>query len=278
MYRTLETVALAAAMTLVMACGETSKEMTEQTFAAGGGDVLLAEWVGPYGGVPAFDQVDLADMKPALEAGMAMHLEEIDVIANNPEPPTFENTIVALEDAGRDLGRARVYYRIWSGNVSSPEFREIQQEMAPKLEEYRTKIRQNEALFERIKTVYEGDEMDTLRPDQQRLVWLVYDGFARNGATLEGEAKQRYAAINQRLAELHTKFSNNVLADEEGYVTYLTKEQLSGLPDSLVKAAAAAATERDHEGEYAITNTRSSMDPFLTYSDERDLREKVWRT
>jgi peptidyl-dipeptidase Dcp len=270
--------ALAVAMTLAMACGETSTEMTDQTATSGEGRVLLAEWVGPYGGVPAFDQVELDDMRPALEGGMAMHLEEIDAIANNPEPATFENTIVRLEDAGRDFDRAFTYYRVWSSNVSSPEFREIQQEMAPKLAEYRSKITQNAALFDRIRTVYEGEEMDSLRPDQQRLAWLVYDGFARSGATLEGEAKERYAAINQRLAELHTKFSNNVLADEEGYVTYLTKEQLSGLPDSLVQAAAAAATERGHEGEYAITNTRSSMDPFLTYSDERDLREKVWRT
>ncbi len=277
-YQCVALLAVMAVVAAVVSCGERSTEMTDSTATAGTDSVLLAEWVGPYGGVPAFDQVDLADMKPALEAGMAMHLEEIDAIANNPEPPTFENTIVALEDAGRDLDRAQVYYRIWSGNVSSPEFREIQQEMAPKLAEFRTKIRQNKALFERIKSVYEGEEMESLRPDQQRLVWLVYDGFARNGATLEGEAKQRYAAITQRLAELYTKFSNNVLADEEGYVTYLTEDQLSGLPDSLVKAAAAAATERGHEGEYAITNTRSSMDPFLTYSKERDLREKIWRT
>ena len=278
MYRKLETVALAAAITLVMACGETSKDMSDQTATAGGGDVLLAEWVGPYGGVPAFDQVDLADMKPALETGMALHLEEVDAIGNNPESPNFENTIVALEDVGRDLDRAYTYYRIWSANVSSPEFREIQQEMAPKVAEYRSKITQNEGLFERIKAVYESDEMEGLRPDQQRLVWLVYDGFARNGATLQGEDKERYAAINQRLAELHTKFGNNVLADEEGYVLYLTKDQLGGLSDSFVQAAAAAATDRGHEGEYAITNTRSSMDPFLTFSEERDLREKVWRT
>ena len=278
MYRKLETVALAAAMTLVMACGETSKEMTESAAAAGTDNVLLAEWVGPYGGVPAFDQMDLEIVKPALETGMALHLEEVDAIGNNPESPNFENTIVALEDVGRDLDRAYTYYRIWSANLSSPEFREIQQEMAPKLAEYRSKITQNEGLFERIKAVYESDEMEGLRPDQQRLVWLVYDGFARHGATLQGEDKERYAAINQRLAELHTKFGNNVLADEEGYVLYLTKDQLGGLSDSFVQAAAAAATDRGHEGEYAITNTRSSMDPFLTFSEERDLREKVWRT
>jgi len=207
-----------------------------------------------------------------------LHLEEVDAIGNNSESPNFENTIVALEDVGRDLDRAYTYYRIWSANVSSPEFREIQQEMAPKLAEYRSKITQNEGLFERIKAVYESDEMEGLRPDQQRLVWLVYDGFARNGATLQGEDKERYAAINQRLAELHTKFGNNLLADEEGYVLYLTKDQLGGLSDSFIQAAAAAATDRDHEGEYAITNTRSSVDPFLTYSEERDLREKVWQT
>jgi len=120
--------------------------------------------------------------------------------------------------------------------------------------------------------------MKTLRPDQQRVVRLNYEGFARNGATLNEKDKARYTAINSRLSELQTKFGNNVLADEEKYVTYITAEQLGGLPDSFVKAAATAAKSRDHDGQYAITNTRSSMSPFLTYSDERDLREKVWRT
>ncbi|MDP7691236.1 MAG: hypothetical protein QGG89_05305, partial [Vicinamibacterales bacterium] len=103
-----------------------------------------------------------------------------------------------------------------------PAFREIQQEMAPRLAAFDSKIRQNTALFARIKAVYDGEELATLRPDQQRLVRLTYDGFARNGATLEGDAKTRYAAIEQRLAELYTRFSNNVLADEEAYVTHLT--------------------------------------------------------
>jgi peptidyl-dipeptidase Dcp len=261
------------AMALVAGCGEYGTVNYDAT-----DNVLLAEWTGPHGGVPAFDEMDLELLKPALEAGMARQLEEIDVIAADPEPPTFANTIVAMERAGRDLDRVYSYWGIWSSNRSSPEFREIQQEMAPKLSEFRTKITQNEALFARVKAVYESDEMKALSPERQRLVWLVYDGFARNGATLEDEAKTRYAEINKRLAELHTKFGNNVLADEEGYVLYITKDQLGGLPESFVKAAAAAATEREHEGEYAITNTRSSMDPFLTFSDERELREKVWRT
>ena len=240
-------------------------------------NALLAPWTGPYGGVPAFDEMDLEALKPALEAGMARQLEEIDAVADNPEPATFENTIVAMERAGRDLDRVFTYWGIWSGNLSTPEFRKIQQEMAPKLSEFRSKITQNAALFARVKAVYESDEYKALRPDQQRLAWLTYEGFARNGATLDGEAKARYAEINKRLAEIHTQFSNNVLADEEGYVLYINKDELSGLSDSFVQGAAAAAKDREHEGEYAITNTRSSMDPFLTLSNERELREKVWR-
>ena len=241
-------------------------------------NVLLAEWTGPFGGVPAFDRMNLADLKPALEEGMARNLAEIDAIAKNPEPPTFKNTIVAMERAGRDLGRVFTYWGLWGGNLSTPEFRKIQTEMAPKLSEFNSKITQNTALFARIKAVYESAEKKALRPDEQRLVWLVYDGFASNGATLSGEARARYAEINKVLAGLHTKYANNVLADEEGYVLYITKDQLGGLPESLVQAAAAAARERRRDGEYAITNTRSSMDPFLTFSTERALREKVWRT
>ncbi|NIP81488.1 MAG: M3 family peptidase, partial [Gemmatimonadetes bacterium] len=191
---------------------------------------LLAEWTGPYGGVPAFDAMELEDLPAALDAAMAEELGEIDAITADPEPATFENTIVPLERAGGALDRVMTYYGIWSSNRSSPEFRAIQAEYAPKLSEHSTRIIQNDALFRRVKAVYEGDEMATLRPDQRRVVELIYDGFARNGATLTGEAKARYAAINERLAELHTAFANNVLADEEGYVTYLTEDQLGGLP------------------------------------------------
>ncbi|TRY31452.1 M3 family metallopeptidase [Aliiglaciecola sp. M165] len=239
---------------------------------------LLAEYAGPYGGVPAFDKMDLADLKPALEKGMEINLAEVDAIVNNPDAPTFENTIAALERSGAELNRVFRYWGIWSSNMNSPEFREIQAEMVPKISAFSSKINQNEALFARVKAVYEGEEFKTLTPEQQRVTWLNYNGFARNGATLEGEAKARYAEINQELATLQTKFANNVLADEENYVLYITEDQLSGLPESFVTAAASAAASRDQEGKYAITNTRSSMDPFLTYSDERELRKKVWET
>lgn len=239
---------------------------------------LLAKWTGPYGGVPAFDKMDLADLKPAIEQGMAIQLAEIEAIANNPAPATFANTIEPLEKAGEELNRAFTYYSIWSSNKSSPEFRAIQAELAPKISEFNSKISQNEKLFQRIKTVYDNSQKKALPADQQRVVQLVYKGFAMEGANLDAAAKARYAAINKELSSLYTAFSNNILADEENYVTYLTKDQLSGLPESFVKAAAKAAADRGQEGKYAVTNTRSSMDQFLTYSDERALREKVWNT
>ena len=241
---------------------------------------LLAEWIGPHGGVPAFDKMDLAALKPALEAAMAKNLVEIDAIANDPAPPTFENTIVALERAGDELGRVFVYFGLWGGNLSTPEFRAVQREMSPKLAEFNSKITQNDALFARVKAVHESPETKKLRPDQQRLVWLVHDGFASNGATLQGDKKARYAEIQKKLAALHTAFANNVLADEEGYVTYFSREQAGGLPESFLAAAAAAAAAQkgERKGDYAVTNTRSSMDPFLTFAHDRSLREKVWRT
>ena len=157
--------------------------------------------------------MDLTLIKPALEAGMAADLAEIDAIANNPARPTFENTIVAMERTGEPLDRAMTYYGIWSANVSSPEFRKIQAEMAPKLSEYQSKITQNAALFARIKTLHDTQGSLNLTPHQARLLKLVYDRFQLNGAELTGDKRERYAAINAELAELHTKFSNNLLAD-----------------------------------------------------------------
>jgi peptidyl-dipeptidase Dcp len=239
-------------------------------------NLLLEKWEGPYGGVPAFDKMDLVLLQPAIEKGMALHLEEIEKIATNPEAPSFENTIAAMERSGKSLDRAFKYYGIWSSNLSTPEFREIQEVLAPKISEYSSKISQNAKLFERIKAVYEQSLVKPLDADQQRVVQLIYEEFALEGANLDEQAKKRTADINMELSKLYTSFSNNVLADEEKYVVFLEKDQLSGLPDSFAKASAKAAADRGQEGKYAIINTRSSMDPFLTYSDERELREKVW--
>lgn len=237
---------------------------------------LLKEWTGPYGGVPAFDQMNIDDIMPAFEKGMAENLADIEAIANNPEPPTFENTIVALEKSGQALSRGFPYFGVWSSNVSSGEFRKIQGQLAPKFSEMSSKIQQNKKLFQRVKAVYENSLKRPKQADQQRLIELTYNGFAMNGAELNDKDKEKYAAINKELSSIYTKFSNNILHDEENYATFITKDQLGGLSESYIKAAAAAAESRGKPGMYAVTNTRSSMDPFLTYSDERELRKKVW--
>ena len=248
------------------------------TDTAASSKILMQDFQGPYEGVPAFDKMDLSGLKSAVEQGMVLQLAEIDAIATNPAKPNFDNTFATMERAGKALDNVFTYWGIWSSNMSSPEFRAIQRELSPKLSEFSSKISQNKALFERVKAVYEGDEYQTLTLEQQRIVKSSYEGFVRSGILLDEAGQKRTAEINKKLAELHTKFGNNVLNDEESYVTYITKDQLSGLPESFVKASAAAATQRGEEGKYAITNTRSSMDPFLTYSDNRELREKVWNT
>ncbi len=239
-------------------------------------NVLLKEWTGPYGGVPAFDKMQVADIQSAVEQGMKENLEEIDAIANSTEAPTFENTIEAMERSGSTLDNVFTYYGILSSNMSSPEFREVQATLAPKLSEFSSKINQNQKLFERIKTVYENAQKTPLEDDQQRVVDLIYKGFAMRGAALDEDKKSRYAAIDKELSTLYNTFSDNVLHDEENYVTYLDDTQLGGLSEGFIKSAAAIAKSKGQDGKYAITNTRSSMDPFLTYSTERALRKQVW--
>jgi len=241
-------------------------------------DILTRPWTGPYGGVPPFDRVKVADFRAAWDAAMAQELVEIDAIANNPAPPTFDNTIGALERAGEAGDRVETIYNIWTGTLSTPELRTIEKEVAPKLAAHRDAILQNEKLFRRIEAVYEARDAAGLTPEQKRLAWVRWNAFVRAGAKLSPEAKARVAAINKELAGLFTTFNQNLLADETDYVLYLEEKDLAGLPQDVRDAAAQAAREHGKPGEFAILNTRSSMDPFLTYSDRRDLREKVWRT
>ena len=239
-------------------------------------NALLAPWVGPAGGVPPFDKVRVEDFKPALEAAMAENLEEIGQVARNPAAPTFENTIAALERTGRTFRRVSAIYGVWSSTMSTDDFQAVERDMQPKLAAFSDKIYQNAALFARIDAVY--GSMQHLTPIQQRLCWHYHSNFVRAGAKLDASAKHQVAQINERLATLFANFSQNLLADEAGYVLYLkSAADLAGLPESLRTAARSAAAARGHADEWAILNTRSSMDPFLTYADRRDLRERVWR-
>lgn len=246
--------------------------------ARAGANPLLAEWEGPFGGVPPFDRVQIAQFKPALEAGMAENLADVDRIAKDPAAPTFANTIAALERSGRTLDRVQTIYGVFGSTMNGPEFQVVQREMAPRLAAFADQIIQNEALFKRIETVYNSPAKARLTPEQQRLTWFYYTNFVRAGARLGSDAKARLSEINQKLAGLFTRFSQNILAEEtDQFIVLKSDADLAGLPQSVRDAAAAAATTKKQPDAWVIMNTRSSIDPFLTYSDRRELREKAWR-
>jgi peptidyl-dipeptidase Dcp len=239
---------------------------------------LAAPWTGPFGGVPPFDKASPAQLAPAMEAGMARQLAELQAIADDPAPPTFDNTIAAMERAGRALARAYTVYGIYGATLSDDAVQAVERDLEPKLAAFRDRITQNEALFRRIAAVYETRATAGLTPEQQRLTWLTYTNFVRAGAKLDATAKARLAAINQSLAGLFTRFSQNLLADEGSRYTLLADEaDLAGLPESLRAGYAGDAERRGQKGKWVVANTRSSVEPFLTYSTRRDLREKVWR-
>ena len=240
---------------------------------------LLSPWPGPYGGLPPFDVARVEHLAPALEAAMAEQLAAMERLTANPAPPTFENTLAPLERSGRELERAYTVYGVFATALSTPEFQAVEREMEPKLAAFQDRILQDERLFARIAPIYEARERSGLDPEQQRLAWLHYTRFVRAGARLAAPAKQRVAAINERLATLYTTFSQNVLAEEGEQMLLLAQEaELAGLPAAVREGAAAAAAARGHPGKWAVLNTRSSVEPFLSYSSRRDLRERVWRT
>lgn len=246
---------------------------------AGGKNVLLDEWNGPYGGVPPWKSVNPANFLSSFETGIEMAEKELTDIANNPDPATFENTIVAMEKAGKALNRLTTLFGVHSSNLNVGDIPDIERVVMPKLSKHGDWITQNAALFQRVAAVYEGDEMKSLSTAQQRLVEDYYKNFVRQGAKLNAEDKAKLSEINTQLAGLFTQFSQNVLADEGGPITEVLDEaDLAGLPQSVIDAMAAAAAERDCKGQWIVTNTRSSMEPVLTYADSRQLREKVWRT
>ena len=234
---------------------------------------LLAKWSGVYGGVPPFDKVKIADFAPALETAMKENLEEVEKIAGNTEAPTFSNTIAALDLTGQSLERVSTIYGVWSSSMNNAEFQAVETEMAPKLAAFSDQITQNEKLFARIEMVYNSPEKSKLTPEQQRLTWIYYTNFVRAGAKLDSGAKSKMSEINQELAGLYTRFSQNQLADEMDRTVLITKaEDLKGLPQSLIDAAAQAGGGKEKPGNWVIKNTRSSVDPFLTYADNRTQR------
>ncbi len=254
-----------------------TKSRVERLTAAANKDPLLAAWTGPYGGVPPWDKIK-SDLFPAAFAkGIELRAAEIDVIAQNPEPPTFANTYAALDDAGRHLDRAETLFSVMVSSLNTKDVQAVDREWSPKLTEATDAITFNGKLFDRLAKVHAARASAGLTPEQLRMVELVYDRFVRAGAKLTPEQKKEMGRINQELSVLFTDFSNRVLKDEDTWVVLEKKEDLAGLTKSLVDAYKAAADERKLEGKWVVVNTRSSVDPFLTFSTRRDLRERVWK-
>jgi peptidyl-dipeptidase Dcp len=240
---------------------------------------LVGNWTGPYGGVPPFDKVKVSDFTFALETAMGEQLRQIDAIAQSTEPATFENTIAAMERTGHMLDRVIAVYGVFASTMNDAEFQVVERDMAPKLAAFNDKITQNDKLFARLAAVYANRESSGLTAEQKRLSWFLHNNFVRAGAQLDAAGKKRVGEINQRLATLFTQFSQAILADETDHFLVIDKtEDLAGLPESFRAGAAGAAESKGHKGKWVILNTRSAVDPFLTYSDRRDLREKVWKS
>jgi peptidyl-dipeptidase Dcp len=240
-------------------------------------DPLLSAWSGPHGGFPRFDKIKREMFVPAFAKAMDLMRAEVDAIAKSTKPATFDNTIAAFEDAGRPLGRVGTLFDIYNSTMSDKEMQKLEADMAPKLAAFDDELRQNEALFARIKTVFDNRENAKLSPEQLRLVDVHYRSFARRGAALGATEKARMKEINGKLASLFTTFGQNQLHDEEQLTIALDEKDLDGLPEGLRAAMKAAGEAKGQKGKYLVTNTRSSVEPFLTYSTRRDLREKAFR-
>lgn len=239
---------------------------------------LLKDWAGSYGGVPAFNEFKISDFKPALEFAIQEKLNEVNTIANNTKPATFQNTIAALEKTGKKLSRVYAVYGIYGSNISTPEFEPIEAEMEPKLAEISDKVYQNTKLFKRIQAVYNSKDKTKLTKEQKRLVKVIYDEFVYRGAKLDAKSKAKVSELNQQLAGLYTKFSQNLLSEENNQFVELKSEaDFAGLPEELKNACMANAKEHNLSSLGSVANTRSSVEPFLTYASNRELREKVWK-
>jgi peptidyl-dipeptidase Dcp len=269
---------LKGAMAVAVLAGDallTVRQSLGQTASLG---PLLDPWTGAHGGIPRFDLVKVQDFKPALLKGMDLKRADIKALTSLKESPTFENTNAVLEDCGRPFDHATTFFDVYASSMNDKTMQDIETEMRPVLAKFEDEIIQNDELFARLKSVYDRRAQLGLTPEQDRLVDAHYRRFARRGAGLDSQKKARLREINEKLAALFTSFNHNQLGDEENYALVLENEaDLAGLPESVRSGAAVHAEAHGKKGKWSIANTRSAMEPFLTFSDRRDLREKGWR-
>ncbi len=236
---------------------------------------LLAAWETPYG-VPPFDRIRPEHFRPAFEEAMRRHEAEIEAVASNPEAPTFDNTILALDDAGRDLERVSLVFGMLSAAETNDELQAIEAEMMPRLTAHGDRIRLNERLFARVKTLYDRRSEQGLDAAQERLLKKSYDEFVRAGALLDEAQKERLRAINEALSTTAVRFGQHLLAENNAFALELSADELDGLPTSVRDAAREAAEAAGKSGKYLFTLHKPSLLPFLTYSSRRDLRERLY--
>lgn len=248
---------------------------TAEAEAPAADNPLLADWTGPYEGVPPWDQMAPEHFSGAFEVAMAEMRAEVQAIIDNPEAPSFENTNQAMELVGDRMNNVLSMFGVAVSNVSNDEYRAVQGEWSPQIAAFYQELYLQPELIARYRAVYEGREGAGLDAEQLRLVERDYEQLLRQGALLEGADRERLGEITTELAGLYSEFSNRVLADEETYVLLDSEDDLAGLSDSFVATLRSAAEEREEEG-WAIVNTRSFMQPFLQYSTRRDLREQVY--
>jgi len=262
-------------MTL-QSCNKTADASVDIT-----GNPLVEAWDTPYE-VPPFEKIKLEHYEPAFKHAMELHNQEIEAITSNTEPPTFENTILAMEKAGSLLTRvSNVFFNLTSANTSE-EMQKLSQDIAPLLSEHSDNINMNEKLFERVEAVYNQymvltPEQIQLTPEQNRLLEETYKKFLRNGAKLSTEDKAKLKDINKELSVFSLKFGDNLLTETKSYELVIDKkEDLAGLPDDLIEAAAEEAKAHNKNGKWVFTLNNASVMPFLQYAENRELRKKIW--
>ena len=234
-------------------------------------------WNGPLG-LPEYNKFTDDDFEAAFDFALPAHLVEIDAIAGNPDAPTFENVIEALELCGELLSKVSAIFWNLTGSNTNDTLQALERKLAPLMAEHQSKISMNAKLFERVDAVYEKRDALDLTSEAYRVLEKTWKGFARSGAKLEDEKQEQLAKINQRLAMLGTNFAQNMLADESSYSLIIEGEdKLAGLPDFLLANMAMAAEEKGHKGKHAVTLSRSIIDPFLAFSANRELREETFK-
>ena len=276
---------LAGSAAIALAGGFAGQAMAADAVAAAGAqaatqavpnNVLLQDWTGPYEGVPPWDKVRPELFAPAFQYSIDEQRREYQAIANNPEAPTFANTIEASERAGQRLGRVLSVFGVHTDNLSTPEIQAIDKEWSPKLTAAFDEITLDPKLFARVETLYNSRSTLGLDAKQMRLLERTYESMVRNGAKLNPQQKAQLSSINQQLSSLFSDFNNNLLADEATF-TRASAAEMAGVPDDVKDAAAAVAKSKGlPAGSFAIRNTRSAVEPVLTFASNRALRKKVW--